>query len=340
MDIPLDQKLRVDLDVRMPLDEKPWNIGLVTGPSGAGKSLLAEEAWPQCTQRYNWPEDKALIDGFPVGVGETVKLLTAVGLGSVPAWVRPYSTLSTGEAFRADVARAIAETPAGGVAVIDEYSSVVDRHVARVASHALQKAIRKTDRRLIAVTCHEDVLEWLQPDWVVEMPLGEFAWRSKRPHPPISLQIHQCSRAIWPLFARYHYLSASLHTTAKCFGVYCDGRPVAFSSYRHFPHPKVRDIQMAHRVVVLPDWQGLGIAKHLCEWQGQYLADRGYRYRFVTAHPGLVHYFVASPRWRSTVRSRQLGTGKRVGPKRGGMTARALDPRSLGTRSFEYLPVK
>jgi GNAT superfamily N-acetyltransferase len=339
-DVPLEEKLTLTWDHDLPVEKKPWNVGLIYGPSGAGKTLLARQLWPdQVAAAYGWPSDDAVIDGFPktMGVRDVTGLLSSVGFGSPPSWMRPFRTLSNGEQFRATIARALAET--NGLVVLDEFSSVVDRQVAKVASHTVQKTVRKAGRQLVAVTCHYDVEEWLQPDWVYDVSAREFAWRQVQSHPRLRFEIHACDRSLWRVFARHHYLSASLHTTAKCFAAYCEGRPVAFSSYRHFPHPKVRDIMMAHRVVVLPDWQGLGIATRFSEWQGEYLHERGYRYRFVTAHPGLVHYFVASPRWKPTARSGQLGTGKKVGPKRGGMTARALDPRSLGTRSFEYIPV-
>ena len=61
-----------------------------------------------------------------------------MGLGSVPAWLRPYHVLSNGERFRADLARLIAERPAR--AVVDEFSSVVDRQIARIGAMAFAKA--------------------------------------------------------------------------------------------------------------------------------------------------------------------------------------------------------
>ena len=50
--------------------------------------------------------------------------------------------------------------------VFDEFTSVVDRQVAQTASLAISKAIRRTKKRFIAVSCHSDIIEWLEPDWV------------------------------------------------------------------------------------------------------------------------------------------------------------------------------
>lgn len=68
--------------------------------------------------------------------------LSAVGLGSVPTWLRPYPILSNGEKFRADLARVICSAPKR--VVIDEFTSVVDRQIAKIGALAFQKAWRRT----------------------------------------------------------------------------------------------------------------------------------------------------------------------------------------------------
>jgi GNAT superfamily N-acetyltransferase len=336
MDLPLDRKLAVDIDVDLPVEDRPWNIGLITGASGAGKSLTARELWPDSFMNHTWAPDLALVDNFPESSGarEITGLLSAVGLGSVPAWVKPYSVLSMGESFRADMARLLAETPEGSVAVVDEFTSTVDRQVAKVASHALQKTIRKAGRQLVAVTCHFDVIDWLQPDWVLEMPLGQFSWRRLQPHPPVELDVFPVERDEWARYKDHHYLSARIANGATCFAAYVEGRPVAFTSYLNFPHPHTKTIRMGHRLVVLPDWQGLGIAGRLCDWLGQHLYDQKLRLHYVVAHPAMIAMLARSPRWRDLgSTSRTLASAPTTHK---GMMRRKMDPRSLGTRSFEY----
>ena len=110
---------------------------------------------------------------------------------------------------------------------------MVDRNVARVVSAAIAKAMRggRIAGRFVAVTCHYDVTEWLQPDWVIDMATSTFQRRCL-PRPPIELAIFRCRRSAWTLFARHHYLSGALSTAARCFLALWEGSPVAFCATR------------------------------------------------------------------------------------------------------------
>ena len=107
-----------------------------------------------------WPRDRAVVDAIKAPVKGPARMLTAVGFGSPPAWLRPYHALSTGEQFRAKLARVLLELQEP---VVDEFTSVVDRQVAKFGSEAVAKEVRRRDGRFVALTCHFDVIEWLEP---------------------------------------------------------------------------------------------------------------------------------------------------------------------------------
>ncbi len=108
-----------------------------------------------------------MLDDFPenLNTADITRALSSVGFSSPPEWLKSYEQLSQGEKMRVDIARALLlEEP---VIVFDEFTSVVDREVAKVSSLAIQKAVRRSGKRFIAVTCHYDVVDYLEPDWVL-----------------------------------------------------------------------------------------------------------------------------------------------------------------------------
>lgn len=159
-DVPPSKRSEQRWQVNLPLEDRPWAVGLIVGPSGCGKSTIAREAFgPALVAGFDWPVDKAIVDAFPakMGIKDVTGLLSSVGFSSPPSWLRPFRCLSNGEQFRVTIARALAEQPE--LAVIDEFTSVVDRTVAKIASTAIAKAVRRSKRRLIAVSCHYDIVD-------------------------------------------------------------------------------------------------------------------------------------------------------------------------------------
>lgn len=165
-EIPPTQRSEVVWNVSLPLEQRDWNIGLIVGASGSGKTTVARELFgADIVNGYDWPADKSVVDGFPaeLSIKEITALLSSVGFSTPPAWLRPFHVLSNGEQFRVTVARGLAEGRT--LTVIDEFTSVVDRTVAQIGSAAVQKTVRRRKQKLIAVSCHYDILDWLQPDW-------------------------------------------------------------------------------------------------------------------------------------------------------------------------------
>ena len=158
------------------LPEK-WNIGVIVGASGTGKTTIARELFG-LTEKKDFTA-KSVIDDMPKGVpiDEIEKMFYSVGFGSVPSWLKPYGVLSNGEKMRVELAEMLLRER---LIVFDEFTSVVDRNVAKVCSLAVQKAIRKNDKQFIAVTCHFDVIPWLKPDWVFNTDTMQMDFQNAR----------------------------------------------------------------------------------------------------------------------------------------------------------------
>jgi len=151
-----------DIDI----DGKEWHVGLIVGGSGTGKTTIARQVFPDAYFTGYEYNAKSVIDDMPKGVSikDIEKAFTAVGFASPPSWLKPYAVLSNGEKMRVDLARCFLDDKQ--LIVFDEYTSVVNREVAKFASLATSKAIRRAGKQFIAVSCHDDIIEWLQPDWV------------------------------------------------------------------------------------------------------------------------------------------------------------------------------
>jgi GNAT superfamily N-acetyltransferase len=230
-------------------------------------------------------------------------------------------------AATSDVAAADASQP---IVVFDEFTSVVDRQVAQIGSAAIAKAIRSDQipRRFVAVTCHYDVCEWLEPDWVVDMATRELQWRRLR-RPPIELELFRCRHALWRLFAPHHYLSGSLSKMARCFLATWRGAPASFCAT--LPIIGRRGHWRISRIVTLPDYQGIGLGMRVAEAVAQEHIDQGHRLNLIASHPAVIAHCGRSPRWR-TVRV------KRVGSRQAAFIKGYRGAAGRAVVSFEYRP--
>lgn len=176
-------------DGDIPVENHDWSVGVIYGNSGTGKSTIAQQLFPDSYIRAFQYERSSVLEDMPEGfnVDEIVQTFNSVGFSSPPSWLKPYEVLSNGEKMRVDLARAIMENRSP--IVFDEFTSVVDRNVAKIASYALQKAIRKQGKKFIAVSCHEDVIEWLEPDWVFNTNTMTFFLLQNIPDQKLNLRL-------------------------------------------------------------------------------------------------------------------------------------------------------
>ncbi len=343
-DVPPSEKSRLEWSVDLPIEAHPWSIGLIVGPSGCGKTTIAKELFGrELIHGFDWPSDRSILDGFPdhMGIKDVTGLLSSVGFSSPPAWTRPFGVLSNGEQFRVTVARAMAEQPE--LAVIDEFTSVVDRTVAKVGSAAVSKAVRSSERKLIAVACHYDIIEWLDPDWVYDPSSGSFQWRLERRRPEVSVRIFRGHYSAWKTFRGHHYLSSDLNKAARCYLGYLtiDGveRLASFfavlpqpGSGNRYAHAIKRKLWRGHRSVVLPDFQGLGIGNAVVEAVAEEMwRSEGITFIATTASPAIIAHRRKRPwMWKET---------RKPGMKSAsGKTGRLTTSFVRMTTGWEYIP--
>lgn len=144
-----------------------WGIGLIVGGSGTGKTTIAKELFgEQYIDEFEYTHTSVIEDMPKANIKDIEMTFTSVGFASPPSWLKPYSVLSNGEKMRVDLARALLSEKE--LIVFDEFTSVVDREVAKTTSLAINKAINRSKKRFVAIACHRDIVEWLMPDWIFD----------------------------------------------------------------------------------------------------------------------------------------------------------------------------
>lgn len=176
VDLDLSKKLTHHLSIDIDLNA-PYNVGLIVGASGAGKTTLATQMFGEDASKPMLDLSRPIIEQFPSAMTyeECVAALNGSGLSQVPCWVRPAHTLSNGQRARAEIALQLCSEKE--VIVIDEFTSVVDRTIAKIMSSTVQKMARRTGKKVILLSCHYDILDWLNPCWIVDCNKQEYTDR-------------------------------------------------------------------------------------------------------------------------------------------------------------------
>ena len=89
------------------------------------------------------------------------------------------------------------------------------------------------------------------------------------------------------MFRQYHYLNGSLASTARCYTAVYQDKPIAFIAVVHI-HMKSRYYRVT-RLVVLPDYQGIGVGKHLLNFIAElYNSQTKIPFYILTSNPQII----------------------------------------------------
>lgn len=264
-----------------------FKIGLIVGPSGTGKTSLLKCFGKEMIFKPN--HKKAVASQIDPN------LLMKMGLGSIPNLCKPYHVLSNGEKHRVDLAYALMM----GGKVFDEFTSTVHRSLARNISISLKKYIDKNNiTNFVVSSCHEDIIEYLHPDWVFNTNTKQLIeWGLERQ--PIKFTISKCDHRAWRYFKDFHYLTSELNKASSCWALYDEKSLAGFYAALSFPGP-VKNAYRGHRLVIHPDYQGMGLSSILVEYVASFYTSNNKRFFTKTAHPKLGLYRDNSIKWRAT----------------------------------------
>jgi ABC-type dipeptide/oligopeptide/nickel transport system ATPase subunit len=287
----------LSVDVDLDFD---WQVGLIIGSSGTGKSTIAKELFGEVVASYEYG-GKSVVDDMPKPstIEQITNAFSSVGFSSVPSWLKPYDVLSNGEKARVDLARMILEQKE--VVVYDEFTSYLDRTVAQTCARSVEKVIRRDNKKFVGITCHTDVLSFMEPDWVIDTDTATMTRYPRgslcRKQIDVVFRKGRDLERVWRVLGPYHYL-AHTHKKGIPFVVAeIEGRIAGMFSWSRYPHPKAKNIMIGHRLVVHPDFQGLGLASKLLDFVGAILKKEKSRLRFVSSSMSVKAMLLRNKKW-------------------------------------------
>lgn len=268
---------------------------------------------------------------------DRVDRLICAGLSSVPSWFRPYHVLSNGERQRVDVAMDVrTRGVVGGVGTLVDpmsarsmaacigayvrasgiHHTVVLTTHADVAAYIRADWAYSTDEGVLrdgplspltplTVAVHPNAYE-MRAQWndrtVVDMPSGR-----------MQVLVQRCSRTMWTRFREHHYLSDHLMISSRCYLGSIDGVACAFVAVAASPglpwgptkanprtakrHAPGKARWREARLVVMPEFQGLGVGKLVSETVARIFVSSGHQYYSRTSHPKLTRSRTRSDMW-------------------------------------------
>lgn len=345
LDIDVEKKSFHAISINADIDS-PFNVGLIIGSSGSGKTTLAKQIYGQERLVSKIDTTLPIIEQLPkeLSYDQCAAILSGVGLTSVPCWIRPVYTLSNGQRARAEAALAMIQDE---LTVIDEWTSVVDRTVGKVMSHCVQKHARKQNKKIVLISCHYDVVEWLDPEWIIDCNKQTFIDRRLLPprerekREQLQFDIKEIGRESWKYFSKYHYLSDRLPGgLIKTFGLFHGQDQIGFQCFANYVPwgDKSKPMQMhSNRTVIHPDYAGMGLGIRLINETSRIMKATGFRAMAKYSSTPIFNSMSKNPAWRLLKIDRKIGKTNLSGNMLRGKGKDGGFRENVKTYSFEYV---
>lgn len=242
--------------------------------------------------RPSFDDDRAIIDTLNVHPKDAISYLSGVGLADPFTWARSYGELSNGQQARYAIAHAYSQRP--GLIDADEFLTTLDSTTARAAAWSIARFAEKRGITIIATTARDDITRDFCPDVIVDCTFGK--------EPSITYKTTNIARctlheeiefrpgtiADWRALQHFHYAAHELGTIHSIYvanrstdieplaivvlaypPLQCAARNLATDdAYHARRHRDVfqtinREVLRMSRIVVVPEYRGIGLAQRL-----------------------------------------------------------------------------
>ena len=172
---------------------------------------------------------------------------------------------------------------------------------------------QQSHKVLYIASCHRDIIDWLDPDWVYDTDLQVLD--NRRPlfrlstRPELTLTIRSTNLFYWQFFKKYHYLTSDISKSAHYYVLLLGDKPIGFHAAIHSTNRDIHSYWRGHRTVILPEFQGMGIGTAFSDAIAEMYVSKGLRYFSKTAHPSFGEHRENSELWRPTSTNKKSRLG-------------------------------
>jgi GNAT superfamily N-acetyltransferase len=176
--------------------------------------------------------------------------------------------------------------------------------VGKVMSHCVAKHARRSKRSIVLNSCHYDVIEWLDPDWIIDCNKQTYTDRRNRVGVEertdrLRFDVYQADKRTWGYFSKYHYLSERLAPNSQVYGLWCGVDQIGFQAFTPYIIGNF-DTYFSNRTVIHPDYAGLGLGIKLINETSKHMVKKGFKIKAKFSSTPIYKAMKRQPEWRCT----------------------------------------
>lgn len=92
-------------------------------------------------------------------------------------------------------------------------------------------------------------------------------------------------------------MNKDITNACQCFGLYDEENIIGFIAILHQPHSVNKKIKRVSRLVILPDYQGIGLGSKFLNVVAEMYSKQGYDFSIITSAKNLINALRKSEKW-------------------------------------------